>query len=327
MLYRALRTAFPACLVFLAASCAANTPYRGVPVADLSDDELITELQAAVQGFGIQLNRTMYLMAVRPEPAYVLTSSTTTFTGSASATYNAYAMPVGYGVAVTGTTSGVVSGVANTQYRYTDVNATARLGNSIAVAISRSRQSAYRRRALDILAEYDRRVAARRQETQFVIDSFFASNQDLQPRRQLVAAVAPWAAASSDATNGRTILSETKKIIDGLPRGEGLAGRWYGTFAQTSTSPQGETIAFSQFVRLDLRQRGDSLLGSGALGTGEVVELNGVLHDSRITAMVANTTSAINVSLSALAAPTQITGSFAGSGTGQTIQGTFTLLR
>ena len=307
-------------------SCAANTIYRGVAVTALSDEELVTELLSAAKGYGIQLNRGMYLMAVRPEPAYVLTRSTATFTGSVNATYNAYAMPVGYGVALTGSSSGSVSGTAVTQYQYTDANAAARLGNSIAMAISRSRQNAYRRRALEVLAEYDKRVATRRQETEIIIQHFFSQNPYLQNRRLLVAAVAPWA-ASGGPQDGRAILQTTKEIIDSLPHGQGLNGKWYGTFAQTSITPQGEVFAFSQFVRLDLQQSGDSLRGQGILGTGEVIDLFGEVRQRSITAMVANTTSAINVTLTATAAPTQITGSFTGSGTGVRMEGTFTLLR
>src|SRR6184192_4916744 len=113
-------------------SCAANIVYRGIPVAQLTDDQLIAELESAAQGFGIEFNRTAYLMAVRPEPAYVLTSSTTTFSGSANATYNAYVMPTGYGATVYGTASGTVSGTSSTQYQYTDTRGAERLGNAIA---------------------------------------------------------------------------------------------------------------------------------------------------------------------------------------------------
>src|SRR5438093_13030564 len=77
-------------------SCGANALYRGVAVTSLSDEQLVGELVSAAQGLGVEVNRTMYLMAVRPEPAYVLTSSTTTFSGSANATYNAYVMSTRY---------------------------------------------------------------------------------------------------------------------------------------------------------------------------------------------------------------------------------------
>ena len=313
-------------VTLLFVSCGANTLYRGVAVTSLSDEQLVGELVSAAQGLGVEVNRTMYLMAVRPEPAYVLTSSTTTFSGSANATYNAYVMPTGYGATVYGTASGTVSGTSSTQYQYTDTRGAERLGNAIATAISRSRQAAYRRRGQEVIAEYQARVSRRRAETEQVIQEFFAQNPDLQARRTLVAAVAPWAAAQGIADN-RGILQRTKEIIGALPRGEGLTGTWYGTFAQTTTTTQGETFAFSQFVRLALTQRDNVLVVNGTLGTGEVIEFNGEVTRQDITAAVANTTSAINVKLTAVAATNQITGSFAGSGTDARLEGTFTLLR
>ena len=323
---RLVRAGIPVSLAWSLISCGANTLYRGVAVTGLNDEQLVAELVSAAQGLGVEVNRTMYLMAVRPEPAYVLTSSTTTFSGSANATYNAYVMPTGYGATVYGTASGTVSGTSSTQYQYTDTRAAERLGNAIATAISRSRQAAYRRRGQEVIAEYQARVSRRRAETEQVIQEFFAQNPDLQTRRTLVAAVAPWAAAQGIADN-RGILQRTKEIIATPPRGDGLTGTWYGTFAQTTTTTQGETFAFSQFVRLGLTQRGNVLVGNGILGTGEVIEFNGEVTRQDITAAVANTTSAINVKLTAVAAPNQITGSFTGSGTDARLEGTFTLLR
>jgi hypothetical protein len=308
------------------ASCAANTVYQGIPVATLTDEQLIAELESAARGFGIEVNRSMYLMAVRPEPAYVLTSSTTTFSGSANATYNAYVMPVGYGAAVSGSASGTVSGMATTRYQYTDVRAAERLGNALATAISQSRQEAYRRRGLEVMSEYQLRVSMRRLETERIIQEYFAQNPDLQSRRTLVAAVAPWA-ASEGHPDARATLQRTKDIIESLSRGDGLTGRWYGMFAQTNTTAQGEVFAFSEFVRIDLAQQGTTLTGRGILGTSEIVELTGHVSQRDITAAVANTTSAINVSLTAIAAPSQITGSFTGFGAGVRMEGTFTLLR
>lgn len=308
------------------AACAANTAYRGVPVTSLTDEQLVEELQSAARGFGIELNRTMYLMAVRPEPAYVLTSSATTFTGSANASYNAYVMPTGYGTSVYGRSSGTLTGTATTRYEYTDVRAGERLGNAIATAISGSRREAYRRRGLEVWEEYQRRVTERRLENERIIEEFFDSNPELESRRTLVAAVAPWAAAEGQ-TNGRATLRRSKEIIENLPRGEGLTGTWYGMFAQTNTTADGEVFAFSEFVRIDLEQNGQALTGRGMLGTGDIVELTGNVAERDITAAVANTTSAINVKLTAVSAPSQITGEFAGYGAGTRMTGTFTLLR
>lgn len=315
-----------AALALSLVGCAAKTAYQGIPVARLTDGQLVEELESAAQGLGIELDRTSYLMAVRPEPAYVLTSSTSTFRGSVNATYNAYVMPAGYGASVYGTASGNVQGTATTRYQYTDVNAAARLGNALGQAISRSRQEAYRRRGLEVLDEYDSRVLARRLQTERVIQEFFDNNPDLQNRRTLVAAVAPWAAADG-YTDGRATLNRTKEIIDSLPRGEGLSGTWYGVLAQNTTAADGSKIAFSEFVRLHLEQNEKALTGNGLLGTGEVLELSGEVTGPELTATVANTTSGINVRLTALAAPTQITGEYSGYGAGIRLTGTFTLIR
>lgn len=65
-----VKASFAVLSIALYSSCAANTTYRGLPVSSLTDDQLLAELQSAATGFGIQFDRTMYLMAVRPEPAY-----------------------------------------------------------------------------------------------------------------------------------------------------------------------------------------------------------------------------------------------------------------
>jgi hypothetical protein len=315
-----------ASLALILVACAATTAYRGIPVATLNDQQLVEELYSAAAGLGIELSRTAYLMAVRPDPAYVLTSSTTTFSGSANARYNAYVMPVGYGASVSGTSSGTVSGAAVTRYQYTDVNAAARLGNAIGQAISRSRQQAYRRRGLEVLDEYQQRVTQRRVEAEHLLQEFFEANPELNTRRTLVAAVAPWAAAEG-FVDARATLKRTQEIINDLQRGDGLSGRWYGTLAQTTTTTDGDVIAFSEFVRLDLEQVEEQLSGNGTLGTGELLELSGTVHGTDVAAAVANITSGINVKLTALAAPSQITGEYTGFGAGMHLEGTFTLLR
>jgi hypothetical protein len=323
-LYRSALTIATA--VTLLSACAAQTRYQGIPPGQLTDEQLVEEIASAVEGLGMTMNRTMYLLAVRPEPAYVLTSSTSTFSGTLNATYNAYTMPTGYGVTTQGQMRGAVAGSSSTQYQYTDVNAYARLGNAIATAISQRKEAAYRSRGLEVWEEYQTRVVTRRQETERLITNFFARNPSLDSRRMLVAAVAPWAAAEG-ATSPAATLDRTKVIIEELQRGEGLTGEWYGMFSQTTRTDQGETFAFSQFVKLELIEESGRVTGRGVLGSGEVIELDGALSGQQLTAAVANVTSAINVALTAIAASSQITGEFTGAGAGQRLTGTFVLLR
>lgn len=314
-------------VTLLGFGCTAQTRYAGTPVADLTDVQLVEELVSSLEGLGIEVDRTSYLMAIRPEPAYVLTSSTTTFAGTINATYSGYAMPVGYGTHLSGIVTGTVRGGGRTQYQYTDVNAAARLGNSLALAISQARQQAYRQRGLDVLGEYEWRVLLRRQETERVIFEFFASNPHLQDRNKLVAAVAPWAAAEGYA-EGAAVLERAGEIVSNLPSGPGLSGRWYGLFSQTSRLDGGEVFAFSEFVQVALEETEEGrVTGEGLLGSGEVIEFDGELENNRIAAVVANVTSGINVEFSAIPGETQMTGEFAGYGAGQRVSGTVALFR
>lgn len=316
-----------AAAILTASGCArATTLYTGVPAAQLTDEQLVEEIVSAAEGLGMSVDRTMYLIAARPEPAYVLTSSTSTFAGTMNATYNAYSMPVGYGVSTHGAMRGNYSGASTTRYQYTDVNAAARLGNAIAVAINQRKEAAYRRRGQEVWTEYQSRVEQRRLAMEELISDFFAANPSLQNKRMLMAAVAPWVAAEAGSDPERTLI-QSKDVIENLTRGEGVTGSWYGMFSQTTLAQSGETVSFSEFVKLELVEHNGQVTGSGILGSGEVIELDGTLTGPQLSAAVANTTSAINVTLSAIAASSQITGEFRGSGPGQSMTGTFVLLR
>jgi hypothetical protein len=235
-------------------------------------------------------------------------------------------MPIGYGASTYGNVTGSVYGRSSTQYQYTDVNAGARLANVIATAISQAQEAAYRKRGQEVWTEFQRRVEARRAHTEQLIQEFFSTHPDLMSRRLLVTAVAPWAAAEG-YTDGRQTLERSREIIEGLARGPGLSGTWYGVLSQTTQTDRGQEVAFNQFLRLDLVEDDGKLGGKGMLGSGEVIELNGRVNGQQITGVVANTSSAINVSFAGIAASSQITAEYAGSGAGQRLIGTVALLR
>jgi hypothetical protein len=142
----------------------------------------------------------------------------------------------------------------------------------------------------------------------------------------LVAAVAPWAAAEG-YTDGRQTLERSREIIEGLSRGPGLSGTWYGLLSQTTRIDRGQEVAFNQFIRIALVEDDGKLVGKGQLGSGEVIELNGRVNGQQIMGAVANTTSAINVSFAGIAASSQITAEYTGSGAGQRLTGTVVFLR
>jgi hypothetical protein len=302
----------------LLAGCAANTPYAGMPVGELSDVELVEELVGSVEGLGESIYKTQLLIATRPDPAYVLTSSQGSFQGQITSDYNFYTMPAGYRV----------SGTATTQYQYADANAGARLGNSIATMISRSREKSYRKRGQEVWEELTARIEDERQRMTTIVEEFFRNNPDLAQRRTLVTVVTPWVAADSPESASPTeVLESAKGRIEGMERGVGLSGDWFGVLAQTTTLEDGSTVAFNEFLQISIVDDAGELTGRGTLGSGEVVQLQGTVDGTRVTGAVANTTSAINVAVQGVVLADQITLEYEGVGPGQTLTGTAVLLR
>ena len=88
-----------------------------------------------------------------------------------------------------------------------------------------------------------------------------------------------------------------------------------------------EKVAINDFVRIDLTESEGILIGKGMLGSNDVLELNGKVDEQKVEGVVANITGGINVSFSGLAANSQITAEFEGTGAGQRLTGTVVLLR
>jgi len=112
------------CFIALLLGCSIKneTIYGDIPVANLSDEQLVQEIESIYIALGRKFNKAEFLMAIMPDPAYVLTSSYTTFGGTYSANMTTYTMPLGYRTYG----SGMVTGTAVTQYSYSDANATIR---------------------------------------------------------------------------------------------------------------------------------------------------------------------------------------------------------
>jgi len=292
-------------LPFLLIGCA-STPYKDVPVAKLTDQQLVDELAAASEGVGRQLNKAAYLMATRPDPFYVLSSSTTNYTGTADVSFSAYAVPQGRGYAYTGTGYGTYSGSAQTRYYYTDVNAFARLASDLGAAIASARAEANRVRGQEVLAELQTRAETRRTATQSSIDSWFAARSGEQLDKALVTAVLAWVPAGNAASTSDQ-LDKARAIIKSMERGPGLGGDWYGVFAQLSKLPDGRQYTINNFVRARFVQQGDQITGGGDLGTGERVEVEGRANGNQLAGTITNRGANMLMSASGLAESNRIT--------------------
>jgi len=75
---------------FVGCSINKETKHGNIPVPNLSDEQLIQELESIHASLGIKFNKAEFLIAMKPDPAYVLTSSYTTFSGMYSVNMTTY---------------------------------------------------------------------------------------------------------------------------------------------------------------------------------------------------------------------------------------------
>jgi hypothetical protein len=282
-------------LVFCFVGCS-TTPYYTVEVSKLTDQQLVDEFAAAAEGAGRQVNKAELLIATKPDPLYVLSSSTTTFFGTSNASFSGYAVPTSYGAYYSGSGYGTYSGVGQTRYTYTDVTALAQLMHLVGAAVASANAEVLRRRGQEVIAEVQRRVEVRRVAAQRPVDRFFAENKALADDKALVTAVLAFIPPQAN-TDASDQLRQAKQVIDRMQRGPGLAGDWYGVFAQVSTLQDGRKFAMNNFLRLRITQEGNKLIGTGELGTGEKISVDCAVNGDEVTGTVTNTSSLLNLSV------------------------------
>ena len=83
----------------LGCSIKRETIYGDIPVPSLSDEQLIQEMESIYISLGQKFNKAQFLMAIMPEPAYVLTSSYTRYNTTV------FTMPLGYHIQGSGITT------------------------------------------------------------------------------------------------------------------------------------------------------------------------------------------------------------------------------
>lgn len=313
-------------LVLCLTGCA-TTKYAGTPVAELSDEQLATELVSAGNELGVQLNQASMLAAMTPDPQYVMASSTTFTSGQMSADYTAYTMPRGGGYQTQGNVAGTYSGTSTTNYNYYDANATQRSMYQLAAAVAQSRARANRERAEEVIEEMERRRDERNAAAQKTITAFFDEHPEMRSRRVLVGAIYPWVAAANPEMSAREQLEQTHNVAQSLNQGPALDGRWFGVIEQVTTRPSGERVSLQEFLFMELAETDDGLVGRGLLASGEEIELYGQLDGIRLRAIAANRTSGINVEMEGSMTPGQITGTYRGSGPSGNLAGNFALYR
>ena len=304
----------------LGCSIKSETIHGNIPVPNLSDEQLIQEMENIYLSLGKRFNKAEFLMAMMPDPAYVLTSSYTTFSGTYSVNITTYAMPHGY-------RSGTFSGSGITQYSYTDANASIRGLILVAQLVNESKIRRLQERGYGIVVEFRRRAEEKRKNMEMAIEQFFVKNPDLRFKKTLLAAILPWVASEKTFKSDTEMLEYAGNIARGLRTSKKLLNTWFGTFSQIDRFPDGTTQAFSNFVTLNLRVVGNVLIGKGITGTDEEVSLQAAIKDGKLKGVVTNETAGASFECSGVMSDTEFTVSYKGFAWGRHLEGTAVLLR
>jgi len=306
--------------VLLGCSIKSETIHGNIPVPNLSDEQLIQEMENIYLSLGKRFNKAEFLMAMMPDPAYVLTSSYTTFSGTYSVNMTTYAMPHGY-------RSGTFSGSGITQYSYTDANASIRGLILVAQLVNESKIRRLQERGYGIVVEFRRRAEEKRKNMEMAIEQFFVKNPDLRFKKTLLAAILPWVASEKTFKSDTEMLEYAGNIARGLRTSKKLLNTWFGTFSQIDRFPDGTTQAFSNFVFINQRVIGNVLTGRGTVGTGETVSLQANIKDGKWKGIVTNETAGASFECEGVMTDTEFTLSYRGFAWGRYLQGTAVLLR
>lgn len=307
----------------LGCSIKSETLYGNIPVPNFSDEQLIQAMESIYFSLEHKFNKAEFLMAIMPDPAYVLTSSYTTFSDIYSVNMTTYTMPSGYGTR----SSGMFSGSGITKYQYTDANATVRGHLLIAQLVNESKIRQLQERGYDIVVEFRRRTEERRRNVEMEIEQFFVKNPGLREKKTLLAVILPWVASEKTFKTNTEMLDYAGNIARKLRTSKNLLTTWYGTFSQIDPFEDGTTQARSNFITVDTKVVGSVLTGEGTAGTGQVFSLKANIKDGKWKGVVTNETYGVSFECEGTIRDTEFTASYRGYVWGKNLEGTVVLLR
>jgi len=242
--------------------------YENIPVAHLTDEQLVQEMEKVYTSLEERYSREELLMALKPDPAYVLTSSYTAWGSAYSVNMITYTMPHGYRPYHVGS-----FGKASTKYSYTDADAFFNSLRTTAQLISQYKIGRLRERGNSVVSEFQTKAEERRKKTEMAIEQFFVRNPDLTTKKTLLAAILPWVASEKNFLSDAEMLDDAGNTVRNLQTSEEFKHTWFGIFSMIDRLPDGKTMASSNFIVTKLRVIGDVLTGEGNLGTGEKFSL------------------------------------------------------
>lgn len=288
-----------------------------------SDEVLVHRLNELGGQINARVNSSQILMALRPDPAYVITSSTSFF-GHLSGTASIYTMPRGY----TGSFTGSLMGSGTTTYSYYDVNSFSRALNGLGLLINQVSIQRRQREFQAILTEIQNRIRTRRRHVEMQIRDFLTFNPELKGKEEAFSAVLPWVLSNKPGLSAREALNAARDAVLEMERRADLSGRWYGVFTQQSLLESGEKANLNSFVVVEFVQSDDGQVqGQGFLGTGDLVVVAGKAAGGTFAGRLENTTSGYHTVFSASIQENRLEAQFEGTAAGETYTGRALLVR
>jgi len=307
-------------VLFLAV--AGNAGAKTRPFSSYTDEELVQKLQTISSKVNANVNASNLLMALRPDPAYVMTSSTN-YMGSFNANVSVYTMPRGYNSRISGT----YSGMANTTYSYYDANSFARNMNNLGIAINQMMMQNRLSKMDKVVDEINRRVRQRREAVKREIRQFYSDHPELSGKEMLMSSMMPWVVSSNPNLSTREALEIAGKEVLARTASDTVDGKWHGLFSQVGILEDGETITFNSFITAEFEQAGQHVRGQGYLGTGDIIIIEGDIVSGQFLGSVNNVTSKMKTVFKGEVTGSKIEAEFEGAGAGQVFTGRAVLLR
>lgn len=222
-----------ACTVLAAAlSGCVSTPFKGIPAAALTDDQLITELSSVYQQLGMSTASLSQLRLMMPAPDIRVRANSFT---------NIYlnTQVVGDTAYTTGTAT------TTTTYSAYDANDINRSMNQIAQNIQLARMNELNGRRFQLDFEARRRVERHRQqemELASALQNFFSEHPSLRTETDLLQRILPWEEGATYRDTLQRLGFEAETVLAARASGT-MTGRWYGVLQiPTASSFNPQTI-------------------------------------------------------------------------------------
>lgn len=291
--------------------CMAGIKKRIASIPQLTDVQLLQEINNADLTLAQLGVSAQYLAYTRPAPTYTLTG-TSFYTG----TFWHYG------------NTGQFTFHGQSIYQLTP-NYGAQLGYAIAQAVVAARIHNQLRYRTALLNEVVARSARRETASRTTVDSFYAANPDLIGHEGLVASVAPWIAKENVqlgtpdllgavASRARTVVAQSRDT---------LSGDWFGLLVQQNTFPDGSSSPFWLNIRARLVEDRGTLSGTYDLIDGSQGVIRGSVVGSVVQGDVANVTYGLAFRIVGEAKPGSLIVDFLGDVTGTHMEGRAVLVR